>query len=42
MGVAYYHKDQVNSKTHLHTDLADFMLKNPNKQKNQNNFKTLS
>lgn len=29
MGEAYYHKDKVNSKTHLYIDLAEFMLKNP-------------
>lgn len=27
MGVAYYHKDKVNSKLHLHKELAEFMLK---------------
>lgn len=29
MGVAYYHKDKVNSKTHLHIDLAEYITKAP-------------
>lgn len=34
MAVAYYHRDKVNSKTHLHIDLAEFLLKKPKQKKN--------
>lgn len=35
MGVAYYHKDKVNSKLHLHKELAEFMQKKTNQEKSE-------